>query len=262
MNKKENRILILGASGNIGGKIARELIARGETPGVVGRDNARLAPLAGQADRWVGDFGDDDFLREAMREADTLFLTVPDEHLVHPAATALRLGRLLAPGSVTHIVNISNSIVARGGTATRLVAFESELDKLAGIHVKHLRCANFFENLNWGFSTPYRPKLKLPYISSYEVAFVAANYLQHRRFAGHSVEVLLGARDYDMEELAAAAGAVYRQLPYRPENVDFFRPFNEGDFVVEERTSANTSSQLDPRFTLEYFVRHDLAVMA
>jgi len=256
--ENEDYILILGASGNIGGKIAQELIARGQQVGVAGRSRERLQQFAEKAEIWAGDFGDDAFLRKALSKATSLFITVPDEHLADPAVTAQRLKVLLEGTPVTHVVNISNSIVKRGGAATRLVAFEQELNKLKHLHLKHLRAANFFENLHWGFSTPYHPDLKLPYISSYEVACVAANYLQHKNFAGQSVAVLLGPQDYSMAELAAAAGTLYRQQPYTPENIHFFKPFNEGDFEVERRTAANTSQLKEERFTLAYFIQHDL----
>ena len=256
--KKENYILVLGASGNIGGKIAQELISRGETVGVVGRSKERLQQFEDRAEIWTGDFGDDTFLQKAFSKASTLFITIPDEHLSDPPAVAKRLGVLLQDSPVNHAVNISNSIVKRGGATTRLVLLEQELNKTKGINLKHLRSANFFENLNWGFSTPYRPDLQLPYISSYEVACVAANYLQRGDFEGVSVDVLLGERDYSMAELAAAAGTTYQQVPYTSENIYFYKPFNEGDFEVEARTLANTSAAKEARFTLEYFIRHDL----
>ncbi|WP_439879907.1 NmrA family NAD(P)-binding protein [Pontibacter sp. MBLB2868] len=255
---KEDLILVFGAGGNIGGKIADELLAAGANVGVVGRSRARLQKFEGKAEIWAGDFMDDAFLREAFWSARSLFLTVPDECFADPAAAARRLEELISESNITHVVNISNSIIKKGGSATRLVAFEQELNKIAGINLKHLRSANFFENLNWGLHTPYRPELKLPYISSYEVAHVAAQYLYQQNFEGKSVDVLLGTRDYSMAELAAAAGEVYKQQPYTDQNIGFYKPFNEGDFEVEPRTIQNTSKLTDNRFSLEYFLERDL----
>ena len=251
-------VLVLGASGNIGGKIAQELIEKGAKVGVVGRDRSRLQKFEGKADIWAGDFMDDAFLKEAFQRAHSLFLTVPDACFADPAATAQRLEKLLRESSITHVVNISNSIINKAGVATRLVALEQDLDKMAGIHLKHLRSANFFENLNWGLHTPYHPDLKLPYISSYEVAHVAAAYLYQQNFDGKSVDVLLGPGDYSMAELAAAAGVAYEQQPYTDQNIGFYKPFNEGDFEVETRTEANTSKATKPQFSLQYFLENDL----
>jgi hypothetical protein len=57
-------------------------------------------------------------------------------------------------------------------------------------HIEHLRCANFFENLNWGLHTPYRADIKLPYRSSYEVAYLAVDYLKYLDFTGISLDEL------------------------------------------------------------------------
>ncbi|PRY12642.1 uncharacterized protein YbjT (DUF2867 family) [Pontibacter ummariensis] len=255
---QDNYTLVMGASGNIGGKIAQELLALKASIGVVGRHEARLKQFEAQADLWVGEFGDDAFLQHALSKASSLFLTVPDEFLIDPATTAQRLGRLLKDSPVTHIVNISNCVVQKGGVATRLVALEEELNKLKGLNLIHLRSGNFFENLNWGLHTPYRPDLQLPYISSYEVAHIAAYHLYKRDFEGQVVEVLAGERDYSMQELAAAAGIAYQQLPYTPENISFYKPFNEGDFEVAARTGRGTAASLNEKFTLAYFLQHDL----
>jgi uncharacterized protein YbjT (DUF2867 family) len=254
--EKQNYILVLGAGGNIGGKIAEELIARGATIGVVGRTRENLRRFEGKADLWVGDFNDDVFLQEALSKANSVFLTVPDTAFEYMNFTAARLARLLKHTAGTHIVNISNSIVKKAGQATRLVALEAELNKNLDQHILHLRCGNFFENLNWGLHTPYAPDLKLPYVSSYEVAHITAEHLLKQDFTGKQIQAVTGAQDYSMAELAAAAGVTYKQLEYTPENIHFYKPFNEGDFEIEPRQANSTSA--DEKFTLAYFLKHDL----
>ena len=254
----EKYILILGASGNLGGKVAQELLARRERVAVVARDAKHLSRFSDKAILLVGDYMEDDFLRKALANASALFCTIPAGALATPEASAQRLIALLQESPDTHVVNISNCTLKRSGNFTSLIAFEKELSKVPGIAVKHLRCANFFENLNWGINTPYLPNLKLPYISSYEIAHVAANYLQRRNFEGITVDELLGERDYSMAELAALAGVSYTQLPYSEENSSFYRPFNEGDFELVPRTPQNTTYPGEERFTLDYFIRNDL----
>ncbi|AKD03599.1 NAD(P)H-binding protein [Pontibacter korlensis] len=256
--KKKNHILILGAGGNIGGKVAKELITLGEQVAVFGRSRERLSSFEGKAELKEGDFNDDKALGQALQKANSVFLTVPDAAFNDATATAKRLGVLLQETPVTHVVNISNSIVRKGGVPTRLVALENELNEALRQHLLHLRCANFFENLNWGLHTPYAPDLRLPYISSYEVAYVTARHLQQQDFTGKQVKALLGERDYSMAELAAAAGVAYQQQPYTPENIHFYKPFNDGDFVVEQRQDSHTSVQKEERFTLGYFLKNNL----
>ncbi len=255
----ESYILILGATGNIGSKIAQELILKNAAIGVVGRNYKKLADFEGKADLLEGDFNNDAFLQQGFSKATTLFLTVPDDTLLDPAATAERLFRLMKNSPIQHVVNISNCIVEKYGQPTRLVAFEQELNKAKGINLQHLRCANFFENLNWGLHTPYKPDLALPYISSYEVAAVAAKHLLQRDFAGISIKELMGPQDYTMAELAAATGQEYLQLPYTASNEHFYKGFNDGDFKVTPRTTANTSAGTEEKYTLSYFLSHDFA---
>lgn len=257
--KQKNYILVLGAGGNIGGKVAQELLNRGVQVGVIGRSRSRLAQFEGKAEILEGDFNDDVFLHQALQKASSVFLTVPDDAFANVSTTAQRLARLLQNTAVTHIVNISNSIVKKSGKQTRLVALEEELNKNLPQHLLHLRCGNFFENLNWGLHTPYLPNLKLPYISSYEVACIAAQHLQQQDFAGKQVKAILGERDYSMAELAATAGVTYQQLPYTPENIHFYKPFNDGDFELEPRPE-NYKPGTDKRFSLEYFLQYDLQV--
>ncbi|MCX2742187.1 NAD(P)H-binding protein [Pontibacter anaerobius] len=254
---ESNYILVLGAGGNIGGKVAQELVAQGAQVGVVGRSRSRLSRFEGKAEILEGDFSDDVFLHHALQKASSLFLTVPNDVFSDVSATARRLARLLQGTAVTHIVNISNSIIRRAGKPTGLVALEEELNKCLPQHLLHLRCGNFFENLNWGLHTPYLPDLKLPYISSYEVAHTAAQHLLQQDFTGKQAKALLGERDYSMAELAAAAGVTYQQLPYTSENIHFYKPFNESDFEVEPR-SAKYEPGREERFTLKYFLIHDL----
>ncbi|MHC2991424.1 hypothetical protein OB13_07450 [Pontibacter sp. HJ8] len=257
----ENYILVLGASGNLGGKVAQELIARGIPVGLVARDATHLCAFEEKAELLEGDFHDDGFLHHSLSKATALFCTVPDTALATPEAAAARLVRLLQDSPVKHVVNISNATLKRSGSYTSLIRFEQELSKVQDIAVKHLRCANFFENLNWGINTPYHPDLRLPYISSSEIANVAADYLQQRNFDGISIDELLGEQDYSMAELAELIGVNYTQLPYSDANISFYQPFNEGNYELVLRTEQNTTIPANPKFTLDYFIRHDLKLL-
>jgi uncharacterized protein YbjT (DUF2867 family) len=254
----ERYTLILGASGNLGGKVLQELLQRGEKVGATTRNGNQLRNLKHQADIFEGDFHDDTFLQQAFSCATALFSIIPDTALANPVTAAERLVRLLETSPIRHVVNISNATLKRNGNDTSLITFEQGLSKVQGIAVKHLRCANFFENLNWGINTPYHPDLKLPYISSYEIAHVAVNHLQNRDFEGISITELLGERDYSMAELAEIIGVSYTQLPYSDVNIGFYQPFNEGNFELVKRTDENTSIPNEERFTLAYFIRNDL----
>ncbi len=253
---RSNYVMVLGASGNIGGKIVEELLQKDVQIGVVGRSYERLQKFEGKADIFVGDISDDEFIKSVLQKATSLFLTVPDNMLLNPETTAAKIKSYIEHSPITHIVNISNCIVKRAGKFTRLVALEQELNKIQEVNIKHLRCANFFDNLNWGINTPYRADLKLPYISSYEVAHVAASYLYLRNFSQKSVDALFGEKDYSMKEFATILGLAYEQQPYTPQTIDFYKPFNDGDFELD--TGNRISGLSHKKFTLEYFLENDL----
>ena len=66
-------IVVTGASGHLGGLVARELAARGEPVRLVVRDAGR-APVLDGAEVAVADFGDPDSLARALGEGDRAFM--------------------------------------------------------------------------------------------------------------------------------------------------------------------------------------------
>lgn len=66
-------IVVTGASGHLGGLVARELAARGEPVRLVVRDAGR-APAQDGAEVAVADFGDPDSLARALGEGDRAFM--------------------------------------------------------------------------------------------------------------------------------------------------------------------------------------------
>lgn len=251
-------ILVTGAAGNLGSKVAYELLNRGAAINVAGRNGAKLAPFAGKAGILCGDLEDEAFLQEALEGVTAVFLVMPQLRSLAVADFASLFIRTAEAKGVKHVVNISNCTLKRWGKWTSLLELEQALNGAPRLHIKHLRCANFFENLNWGLHTPYHPDIKLPYISSYEIAHTAATYLAEPDFTGKSVEELMGGADYSMQDFCDKLGVVYRQQPLTDENRWFFGAFNTGQYELVQRTNANTSRLADERFTLEYFFEHHL----
>lgn len=247
-------ILVTGASGNLGSKVTHELLKAGATVKVTGRNQEKLTPFEGQAEICSGDLEDEAFLHKVLDQVDAVFLVLPQLRTLSIAAFAERFTQVAKEKGVTHVVNISNCTLKRFGQWTSLLQFEQALNDARGVHIKHLRCANFFENLNWGLHTPYNPNIRLPYISSYEIAHIAATYLRNRNFEGHSADELMGRADYSMQDFAGRLGVTYRQQPLTEENHWFFGAFNTGQYELVKRTEANTSRLEDERFSLDYFL--------
>jgi hypothetical protein len=251
-------ILITGASGNLGSKVAYELIPVRIPLKVAGRTKDKLAQFEGKAEVLSGSLEDEAFLSAALKNVQAVFLVLPQLQQLTTKEFAELFLRTAEEKGVTHVVNISNCTLKRYDQWTSLLEFEQYLNTSTQLHIKHLRCANFFENLNWGIHTPYHPAIKLPYISSYEIAHTAASYLRSKNFTGKSVEELMGKEDYSMQDFANMLGVTYQQQPTSPENSWFFDAFNTGQYELVQRTSENTSSLQEERFSLDYFLTHHL----
>jgi len=249
-------ILITGASGNLGSKVAQELLTSNATLKVAGRSKDKLVTFESRAAICCGSLEDEAFLATAMENVQAVFLVLPQLKELSLKEFAHRFIRLAEEKGVTHVVNISNCTLKRYNQWTSLLEFEHHLDTASGLHIKHLRCANFFENLNWGLHTPYNPGIKLPYISSYEIAHIAASYLREGNFTGSSVQELMGREDYSMQDFAARLGVAYRQQPAPAESSWFFDAFNTGQYELVQRTKENTSTLTDERFSFDYFLTH------
>ena len=244
-------IVLLGATGNVGSKISTRL-HKSNTPFLgIGATGPEINGFS------RGDLMDRSFLREIFSKATSLFSILPDSLYRVWQEYAALLRSALVESQVSHIVNISNAVTNKNGSPTLLNNFEQELNLLSGINIKHLRCANFFDNLNWGLDNGYHGNLKLPYVSTHEIAAVASGYLVRRNFSGHSVEELLGPADYSMNDFSALTGKVSRQMLVTEESRPFFEPFNQGFFTIVPRTQNNTTSNNDPRFQLEYFLKNE-----
>jgi uncharacterized protein YbjT (DUF2867 family) len=72
-------IAVTGATGGIGGRVARRLADRGVTQRLVVRDAGRAPSLPGAGVAVAGDFGDADAMREVLRGVHTLLLVSASE---------------------------------------------------------------------------------------------------------------------------------------------------------------------------------------
>ncbi len=256
---QNNKILVTGASGNLGSKVANRLIALGSQVRVNGRNAHKLNRFTPSLESCLGSLEDEAILQAAMEGVQSVFLVLPQlERLTLQEFAELFIEKANVCG-ITHVVNISNCTLTRWGKSTTLLDFEQYLNKAQGINIKHLRSANFFENLHWGIHTPYKEDIKLPYISAFEVAQIAASYLANKNFTAISIDELMGRKDYTMGDFAKMAGIKYKQIAAKEEDENFFNAFNTGSYTIVERTKENTSELTDDEFSLEHFLRHHFA---
>ncbi len=225
---------VTGATGNIGGRIARALLAEGNEVRVLGRDRAKLESLVQLgAKAFVGQPEDVDTLVAAFRGTDAVFAMIPPhfgaadyrgfQNLVGDA-----LAKAISEAGVKQVVNLS-SVGAQHkngvGVVNGLYDQEQRLNRLETVNVLHLRPTFFLENSFHSIGliksagingSPLKPETKLAMIATEDIAARATEHLKALSFRGKQVEELLGTRDISMPELTQVLGRAIGkpELPY------------------------------------------------
>jgi uncharacterized protein YbjT (DUF2867 family) len=217
-------IAILGATGNVGAKIADNLIKKGEPVRLIARSSDRLQPFVGkQAVAFAGDANDTEFLVKALKDVDSVFTLTPpnptaDNFMQYADKIGESIARALEIAKVKHVVNLSSvggELSAGTGPIVGLHNMEERLKRIKGLNVLNLRATFFMENLLGGIDlirakgingNSLRGDLKIPMIASRDIAAYAADRLAKKDFAGSSVRYLLGQRDLSMTEATEIIG--------------------------------------------------------
>jgi uncharacterized protein YbjT (DUF2867 family) len=216
--------VILGASGNTGRIVAKDLLAHGEKVRVVGRNAAQLQPLVAQgAEAFVGDITNAGSLSLAFHKADAAYVMIPP----NPTSNDFRgfqetvsdaIAAAVKNAGVKNVVSLS-SFGADKDTGTGPVLglhnLEQKLNQVEGSNVLHLRAGYFMENtlpqvgairMAGSAIGPVAPDLKLPMIATQDIGEAAADSLLHLGFRGKQTRELQGQRDLDYTEAAAIIG--------------------------------------------------------
>jgi uncharacterized protein YbjT (DUF2867 family) len=216
---------IMGATGNVGGKVADILIRNNQTVRALSRSQDKLKPLMDRgAEAFAGDAADPVFLTAAFTGADAVFVLVPPNVTATDYRTFQnRIGdsisQAIRSSGVNYVVNLSSTgaeLPEGTGPIKGLHDQEERLNRIENVHVLHLRPAYFMENLfmnldlirNKGImGGAIRGELKLATIATRDIAGVAAEALMKRNFSGKSVRDLLGQRDITLDEIAKIIGS-------------------------------------------------------
>jgi uncharacterized protein YbjT (DUF2867 family) len=216
--------VVLGASGNTGHVVARNLLARQQKVRVVGRNAARLQPHAAQgAEIFLGDVTDAAALTKAFHHADSAYVMIPSNHTINdPLAYEERVSDAIAAAvkntGIKNVVSLSGfgADKTKGtGPVIGLHNLEQKLNQIDTANVLHLRAGYFMENtlpqvgairMAGSAVGPVRPDLKLPMIATRDIGAAAADALLRLAFRGKQTHELLGQRDLDYTEVAAIIG--------------------------------------------------------
>jgi uncharacterized protein YbjT (DUF2867 family) len=237
-------IAIMGATGNVDGKIAALLAKKGEPIRVIARSADRLRALAGKTvEAFAGDGNDTEFLAKAFTDVDAVFALIPPnptapEFMHYADAIGESIARALEIAKVKYVVYLSSVGAELEGADTgpikALHNMEERLNRIKGLNVVHLRAAYFMENLLWNIDlirtkgvagSAIRGDLKIAMIATKDIAAYAAERLQKRDFTGSSVRYLLGERDLT---LTGASGIVGSKIS-KPGLSYIMFPYNEAE---------------------------------
>ena len=216
--------VVLGASGNTGGVVARSLLARKHRVRVVGRDAAHLQSLASDgAEVFVSDLTNAASLSQAFNKADAAYVMVPpnptsNDYRGYQNRVTDAIATAATNAGLKNIVSLSSFGADKEsgtGPVAGLHELEQKLNQVDGANVLHLRAGYFMENtlpqvgaIRMAGSTvgPLRPDLKLPFIATADIGAAAADALLGLAFKGKQTHELQGQRDLDYIEIAAIIG--------------------------------------------------------
>jgi len=269
--------VVLGASGNTGHVVAKNLLARQQKVRVVGRNAAHLQPFATQgAEVFVGDITDASAVSKALQGADSAYVMIPpnptsNDPQGYQERVSDNVAAALKSAGVKNVVALS-SIGADKPTGTGPVVglhnFEQKLNQITSASILFLRPGYFMENtlpqvgvirMMGSVAGPLRPDLKVPMISTRDIGAAAADALLQLNFRGKQTRELLGQRDLNYTEVAAIIGKAigkpdlkYVQPPndqIRPALVQSGMSEKFADLILEMAGALNSGYMraLEPR---------------
>lgn len=218
-------IAVMGATGNVGGKIAAILAKKNEPIRVISRSADRLPPLGKTVTAFTGDANKTEFLVKAFTDVDAVFALIPPnpttpDFMLYADTIGESIARALEIAKVKYVVyqsSVGAELAGEGtGPIKGLHKMEERLKRIKGLNVLHLRAAYFMENLLWNIDlirskgiagSAIRGDLAIAMIATKDIAEYAAERLVKRDFTGSSVKYLLGQRDLTLTEASAIIGS-------------------------------------------------------
>jgi uncharacterized protein YbjT (DUF2867 family) len=224
MMNKNYPIVVLGASGRVGGVVASQLLSQSIPVKAVGRRASHLKILGEiGAEVFVGVFEDEKFLKSVFDGAMAAFIMTPgdtnspDLH-EEQRQNNIHIVNAIKNSNVKHVVFLSSwgaELPEKTGTIYGSYLMEQLLNDLADVHVVHLRAVWFMDNFIYNISLIKMANINglaidgnvsFPTIYSKDIGIVAADYLSKLNFTGKTIHYLQGVRNYTMNEVTKILG--------------------------------------------------------
>ena len=244
--------VVLGASGNTGHVVAKNLLARQKEVRVVGRTAAHLQPFASQgAETFIGDVTDVSALTKTLLQADSAYVMIPpnltskdprgyQERVSDSIAAAVKNAGVK---NVVALSSIGADKASGTGPVIGLHNLEQKLSQIDSANVLFLRAGYFMENtlaqvavirMMGSSAGPLRPDLKVPMIATRDIGAAAADALLQLAFHGKQTQELHGQRDLNYKEVAIIIGGAIGKP-----GLNYVRP--PDDQIVQAMTSMGMS---------------------
>lgn len=218
-------IVVTGATGNVGRRVAERLLSANIEVRVVARTAEKLATLGALgADVRPGVLSDPAFLTQVFDGATAAFLLTPadlsardvnaeQKKNVESIVAAIRGSGL--PNAVL-VSSWGAELPDPVGGIVGCRHFELSLNEIPALNLLCLRPVWFMENFLWNIGLikmaginglAIQPHVRFPMIATRDIAAAAADRLQRLDFHGQRVQYLNGPRDYTMTEVTQILGA-------------------------------------------------------
>ena len=214
--------LITGATGDVGSRVVRELIARNNRPRTLVRSEERARALFERgAEICVGDLAEPATLRPAMSGADTLFLVNVGPEIPRRDEAAAEIAR---EEGVKRIVKLSSLDVEQGLAIGAWHEKGEQAIRASGVSFTFIRPSGFMTNLlAWAHSIKTEGIVRSstgsggrPFIHSEDVAAVSVAALLREEYAGRTLSIT-GPRSLTFGDATQIIGhAIGKALVYEP----------------------------------------------
>ncbi len=291
--KMKNTYAVLGATGNIGRTLVRDLLKKGYAVRAVGRDTKKLAELKKLgAQTYATSFESVSELTKIFTGTTAVLTMLPPAYMerdvyAYQEKISESIASAIEESQVKYVVNIS-SIGAQFATGTGIIQphykNEQRLNKL-GINVVHIRPPMFMENFFFAtqeiesqgsVSWAYRKDYDMPFIATSDIAKKAFEFLEKLDFSRSSVFELYGPEALTFEQATSflsksfQKSVRYNQSSYSDVEsamqffgfnansarlmMEFSQALNEGRIVyTQPQTPQNTCTTTFSSFTKQYF---------
>ncbi len=216
---------LMGATGNIGGRAASNLLSEGKKVRVIGRSGKKLEELVSKgAEPAIGDALDTDFLSKAFSGSEAVFVMIPPNYEAEDffqfqydvSRSTVNAISVSGVKKVVFLSSVGAELPDNNGPIKGLHSAEKMLNDLSDVDVMHLRAAFFMENLftyipiikskgiNGG---PYKKDAKIAMVATKDIGDVVSRMLINSTFTGKNVNYLLGERDVSFGEFTHIFGS-------------------------------------------------------